>query len=159
MLSTAGSQTLSCSGYSASLIASGANTYTWSTVPPQSGSVIAVSPNTNTNYTVTGTGPNGCKGTATTLLNVVVCPGMAEIKGNVIYELYPNPSQGEFKLVIQSSFNKAELKLMNNLGQIVYREKIQSGETFIKPELSKGVYHYQLIINDNQKAAGKLVIE
>lgn len=159
VLSTAGSQTLACSGYSASLSASGANTYTWSTVPPQNGSVIAVSPNTSTNYTVTGTGSNGCNGTASTLLNVVVCPGIAEIKGKVIHELYPNPSMGQFKLVIQSSFNKAELNLINTLGQIVYRQEIQSAETFIKPELSKGVYHYQLMINNNQKSAGKLVIE
>ena len=159
VLSTAGSQTLSCSGFSANLSASGANTYTWSTLPPQSGSVIAVSPNASTNYTVTGTGANGCTGTAMTLLNVVVCPGISEIKENVTHTLFPNPNEGQFKLSIPSPFNKAEFNLINTLGQIVYRQEIHSADTFIKAELSKGIYHYQVLINENIQATGKLVIE
>lgn len=159
VLSTTGSQTLACKFYSAGLTASGANTYTWSTIPVQTGSVVSVSPTVTTTYTVTGTGSNGCTGTAITVLQVVPCPGIAEIKGNVIHELYPNPSQDQFKLVIQSLFDEAEFVLINTLGQIVYSQQIQSAETFIKPELCKGVYHYQLMINNNKKAAGKLVIE
>jgi gliding motility-associated-like protein len=47
-----------CPGGTATLTASGANTYTWST--SQTGSSITVSPSTATNYTVTGTDVNGC---------------------------------------------------------------------------------------------------
>ncbi|MCC6372031.1 MAG: gliding motility-associated C-terminal domain-containing protein [Bacteroidia bacterium] len=57
------SQTI-CSGSTATLSASGANTYTWSTSANTSS--IVVSPTSNTSYSVNGTSTAGCVGTSTT---------------------------------------------------------------------------------------------
>ena len=48
-----------CDGSTATLTASGANTYQW--FPSGNGSSIIVNPFTNTNYTVIGTDTNGCQ--------------------------------------------------------------------------------------------------
>lgn len=63
-----------CAGSTASLSASGANTYTWST-----GSVsanISVSPSVTTIYSVTGTSPFGCSNTSTASVNITSAPSI-----------------------------------------------------------------------------------
>lgn len=79
-----------CSGTSATLTASGANTYTWSTSANTTS--IVVTPTVTTSYTVTGTGAAGCTGTAVAVVTVsgsgsnitvaptksVTCYGMAD---------------------------------------------------------------------------------
>jgi hypothetical protein len=79
-----------CSGNSVTLTASGANTYTWSPATDLSiatGSIVIAYPAVTTTYTVTGTGANGCTGTANVTITVIqgpsgdvssspaVCPG------------------------------------------------------------------------------------
>jgi gliding motility-associated-like protein len=61
-----------CIGGSATLIASGANTYTWNTgvITP----TITTSPNTTTFYTVTGTDIHACKNSATSTVTVNPLP-------------------------------------------------------------------------------------
>ncbi len=59
-----------CPGGSSTLTASGAVTYTWST--SATSAVTAVTPGATTVYTVTGTGPNSCKSSAT--VAVIVNP-------------------------------------------------------------------------------------
>jgi len=71
LITTSGSNTL-CSGSSATIAASGAVTYTWSTLA--TGAQILVSPSTSTTYTVSGTNPAGCVNTATHALNVLLSP-------------------------------------------------------------------------------------
>ncbi len=57
-----------CYGNQATLTASGANTYTWST--GNTGSVITQYMYSTTNYTVTGTNSNGCKSSAAITVTV-----------------------------------------------------------------------------------------
>ncbi|MDO9000364.1 MAG: T9SS type A sorting domain-containing protein [Bacteroidota bacterium] len=57
-----------CPAGTASLIASGANTYTWNTGPTTS--VITVSPPVNTNYTVSGTNALGCVSSKTVSVTI-----------------------------------------------------------------------------------------
>ncbi|MFL5745953.1 MAG: beta strand repeat-containing protein, partial [Niastella sp.] len=79
-----------CSGGSVTLTASGANTYTWSPATDLSittGNIVNAYPSVTTTYTVTGTGANGCIGTANVTVTVTqgpsgdvssspaVCPG------------------------------------------------------------------------------------
>ena len=60
-----------CSNKNATLIANGANTYTWSTgATPINGSTITVSPSTTTTYTVMGSNGN-CISTAISTVNVL----------------------------------------------------------------------------------------
>ncbi|MBK9737328.1 MAG: hypothetical protein IPO92_21195 [Saprospiraceae bacterium] len=68
-----------CSGSTATLAASGGTSYVWST--GATGSVITVSPLSNTNYIVTVTDGNGCSasGSKTVVVNALPVP---EIIGN-----------------------------------------------------------------------------
>ncbi len=61
-----------CFGTITNLIASGASTYTWNTGPTSP--TIIVSPTLTTTYTVTGTGINGCKNTASKTVTVYPLP-------------------------------------------------------------------------------------
>ncbi len=57
-----------CSGQTATLVASGASTYSWNTT--STSATITSTPVTNTTYTVTGTDALGCKTTTTQLVTV-----------------------------------------------------------------------------------------
>ncbi len=63
------SSTAICSGFIASLTATGATSYTWNP-GPITGSLVSVSPSATTIYTVTGTSAAGCINTQTTSLTV-----------------------------------------------------------------------------------------
>jgi uncharacterized delta-60 repeat protein len=70
---TAGtSNSIICVGQTATISASGANTYTWS--PVGSGSNIVVTPSVNTVYTVSGTDANGCVNSSTKSVTVNPLP-------------------------------------------------------------------------------------
>ena len=64
-----------CIGATASLTASGANTYTWNT--SATGATISPSPTVNTNYTVTGTDINNCKNIAVSTVTVNSLPNIS----------------------------------------------------------------------------------
>ncbi|HXB42101.1 MAG TPA: PKD domain-containing protein, partial [Bacteroidia bacterium] len=69
-----------CGGQtSATLTATGANTYAWTPVTGLSsgnGAVVIANPNATTNYTVTGTDINGCKNTASVTVTVNTPPAV-----------------------------------------------------------------------------------
>ena len=68
-----------CSGSSATLTVSGANTYTWST--GANGSAVVISPTVTTTYTLTGTDANGCENMAARSVTVHALPSVV-ISGN-----------------------------------------------------------------------------
>lgn len=63
-----------CSGNSATLVASGATSYTWNTGATTA--VTVVSPTTTTSYTVTGTNPMGCTASKTVAVIVNTPPSI-----------------------------------------------------------------------------------
>lgn len=67
--------TVICNTSSATLTASGASTYTWSTMV--NGSSISVAPSNNTTYTVAGTDGNGCTNFTTATVTVNPLPNVA----------------------------------------------------------------------------------
>jgi hypothetical protein len=73
IINTTANNTIVCSGQTVTLGANGAVTYTW--VPGnQSGFLVNVTPTVTTNYTVTGTGSNGCTNTMTQSVSVNALP-------------------------------------------------------------------------------------
>jgi hypothetical protein len=85
-LSVSASPSVICQGDAATLTASGADSYSWST--GQTGASIVVSPGSSTTYTVTGTTASGCSTSASVSVTVkakpmiivsaspsIVCPG------------------------------------------------------------------------------------
>lgn len=87
--------------------------------------------------------------------------GINEInKNSIASKIYPNPSNGSFKLKIDSEIEKGEIILMNSLGQKVHEQKILTGENQINTNsLAKGLYHYLLLENKKQIGNGKIAIE
>ena len=124
MIST--SNTLLCVGQTASLTASGASSYTWNTT--ETTSVIAVSPITTTNYTVTGVDGNGCLNTSIFAQSVTVCSDIQTITSNETISMYPNPSNGFITIEINTIFN---LVVMDGLGQEIYNQTLDSGKHII----------------------------
>jgi PKD repeat protein len=103
------------------------------------------------NYTIrlVSTHPNGCKTTATKNLTVInsFAVGIADqIKAQI--KLYPNPSEGVFRVDLPSLPAKASLRLVNVHGQAVYVQQLNHrGAQSIdiqQPQLPAGVYVLQI---------------
>lgn len=78
-VSAGGNQTI-CFGDSVQLIATGANSYTWtptSTLSCSNCDTTMATPNTTTTYTVIGTAGNNCSDTATVTVNVNALPNVS----------------------------------------------------------------------------------
>jgi len=121
-----------CSGQSFTIVASGANTFTYSAGP-------VVSPGVTGSYTVTGTNTLGCSNTTVSSVVVNAC---TDVKENDIakagIKLYPNPTKGIVNLELDSEH---EVVILNVIGQTVYSSKFSSGTHQINFEnLAKGIY-------------------
>jgi hypothetical protein len=132
-------RTLFCRFESIELYGNGGVSYSWSNA--QTGGTITVSPQTNTNYTVTGTDANGCVNTGTIQVKVSSCVGINELDGTATTGLsvYPNPNNGSF--TVSSDIN-LKLNLVNELGQMVRTIELKASNNYKADisELAKGIY-------------------
>jgi hypothetical protein len=147
-----------CVGQTATLTASGANTYSWSTTA--TGSVVAVSPTTTTTYTVYGSN-FGCDANTTITQNVSTCTGIeSSIANNNGVLIYPNPAKEEINVFVTSVSKNTKLEVYNALGQIVISRKLDDTETKISiSELANGVYIYRIADKEAIIKQGKLIKE
>jgi hypothetical protein len=128
-----------CKTESTTITGGGASTYTLHT--GDTGTLIAVYPVGNaTTYTLTGTDQNGCIGTTTIQIKTSICFGIDEQGKNVMVEVYPNPSTGNF---VVKSANAITLSLFTQLGQLVQIIELNAGNTYkVNVEhVAKGVYY------------------
>ncbi len=146
-VSAISSQTLICSGQTATITAFGANTYTWSTA--QTGSVVIVAPATSSSYTVTGSSPEGCKDEAVISLSVNPCTGISENAKRLInVDVYPNPFTGMFTIRYAEQQHD-EVCILNALGAIVYRTHLTGELTeIVLPYEAGGIYFVQIKTRD-----------
>jgi N-acetylneuraminic acid mutarotase len=152
------SHTLLCTGQSATLNASGASSYTWNT--SVTGSSIIVSPSVTTNYTVFGLSAEGCSNTSTITQLVSNCTGMDEFDLENKLFVYPNPSNGSFRIYQESPSvlqEKGQITLFDLLGREVFTEKV-TGETIVT-HLSPGFYDYRISVNDQLFTSGRIIIQ
>lgn len=77
-ITTVASPTSICIGGTATLTASGANTYTWLPIAT-TGSTAVVNPTVTTTYTIAGTNTLGCTGAGTITLNVLNIPTVTAV--------------------------------------------------------------------------------
>lgn len=147
-----------CKSENTFITVGGAVTYTLqnSGAPIVSNS-ISVSPTVTTNYTVTGTGSNGCAGSAVKTITVSNCAGIANqsFTTNNGVKIYPNPNNGEFYLQTEKGIS---LKLINSVGQLVRQLDLNSGNNFkiSITGLTAGVY---FIVNAEGSFHQKLIVE
>lgn len=83
---------------------------------------------------------------------------LKEINNTIDFEIYPNPSQGEFS-VEGTNIDLTDIEIVNMLGQSIPFEAIKKGEiTTIKgTHLKAGVY-YVIVSHPHGKASKKLII-
>ncbi|MBA4241538.1 MAG: hypothetical protein C0448_12490, partial [Sphingobacteriaceae bacterium] len=137
------SNTLLCAGQTATLTASGANTYTWSTTGI--GSSIAVNPPSTVTYTVTGEAGNGCVNSAVITQSVSPCTGISNA-GQFDEELnvYPNPFKDLVTIKYSSSI-AVRLTLVNALGGVVFETEMKDGKAEINIiNQASGIYFIKI---------------
>jgi dienelactone hydrolase len=136
VLVAATNNTLLCAGQSSSLSVTGADTYTWST--NENSSTILVSPTVSTIYSVQGTDNNGCLNSTTITQDVSTCTGINNVASETIFNLYPNPSNGQMFIEVSSEI---EASLFDVLGHEVFTKNLGEGQHELSIEnLSNGIY-------------------
>lgn len=140
-----------CAGESVTLTANGASSYTWSTGPNTS--TLVVSPTVTTTYSVNGV--NGtCSGTANVNVIVNACTGIHENENELLFSIYPNPSDGFVTILIA---NKAKLTIIDVLGKAVGNyELIHGSNKMDLTSLKNGIYY--VVIEQNGNRSTKKIV-
>lgn len=137
-LSVSGSNSV-CLGNTATLTASGASTFTWST--GSNSTSIVVTPTANTTYTLSGSTGTCSAPPAMFTVSVSVCTSLSE---NAIsasdMSVSPNPTSGEVTINVNTNGFK-NIQIMDVAGRVVY--EAETYENSFKTDLSNyapGIY-------------------
>jgi hypothetical protein len=155
VLTAATSNTLMCTGETATLSVSGASSYTWST--NETTSTIVIAPTTQATYTVDGTDANGCSNSTTIAQDVSLCTGIANVSATSgLLNIYPNPNNGVFTVKADTDM---QLIITNSLGQVVQNIELNyanNHETTVTV-LANGVY-FIIGQNASQSVKQKVIV-
>jgi hypothetical protein len=150
VLSVTTNHSVLCTGSSATLSASGAQSYSWSGAATGSGATLVITPTANATYTLTGS--NGCVATAAITQTVSTCPGFKEY-ANAALRVYPNPNDGRF--TVNSPVDQSFV-ITDVLGRRCGEGVLRRGENTVAIERrSKGVY----MLSTDAGGTLKLVVE
>jgi hypothetical protein len=139
------SSTIICVGESATITASGGNTYLWNT--SSNANSTNVTPASTTNYTVTGYTSLGCSNNAVVTISVSACTGIRDLSFNNELNIYPNPASD--KIIIETTFNNYTILVYDILGKLILENKTNVSKTvFNVNEFAKGVYTIKLYAGD-----------
>jgi len=150
---TSVSPTLCVNGFD-TLVAHGANTYSWST--GSTAGAITVLPASTITYTVTGTDFNGCSNTAT--ISAINCGiGIQQYNGNSnTITVYPNPNKGTFVVTTTQQANKIVVSdILGN--ELLTVTPIDNTTTISLNAQASGIYFVK-IISDNAQTVKRIVI-
>jgi len=149
------SASIMCLGSTATLTASGANTYTWNT--STTANSVIVSPSASTIYIVTGTDANGCVNSFTVTQTVSPCTGVDENGTNGLFtNVYPNPTTGMFSVDLTTI---AEYVVVNSIGQQVLSGTFEAGKHQLNiQDKANGIYFVKIKIG-NDLQSFKLIKE
>lgn len=147
-----------CTGNTATITASGASTYSWTGIG--SGSNITVTPTVTTTYTVVGSN-SGCDATLAFTQTVSACTGInSVIATDKAVVLYPNPVAGTLNVMVNNGSNSNVIEITDALGRTALKTVLNETSTVISvSELSAGVYVYKIINSDGTVSQGKLIKE
>lgn len=146
---------LTCAGETTSLTVTGGSNYSWNT-----GSVtpyVVINPTITTSYTATSTNTNNCVYRAVFTQSVDACTHINSVDQLSQLVLYPNPSNGRFKIV-STEIVEGEIEIRNNLGQLLIIQKINGTEIDLNYSLPLGVYLYRINQINKKQETGKLII-
>ena len=130
-----------CANETATLTGLGATTYLWqgSNLAYSTASNWVVKPTSTVNYTLTGTGTNGCSATANISLLVNACTGIHENEGAAAMRVSPNPFDNAIT-INPNSDKEYSLKLFDLNGKLCAELSSANGETIWQPQVLAGVY-------------------
>ena len=89
------------------------------------------------NYTVSGTDANGCSNSTVITIKVNSCIGLEEVQ-SLRVSLFPNPSQGIFKLELNQAANALSITDLN--GKTLWTEAGKTTYTINLMDYAKGIY-------------------
>jgi PKD repeat protein len=145
------SNTLLCSGQTATLTASGANTYSWSPYPggmfsSSGSSMFTVPPAGTVIYTITGTNTlTSCSNQTTLTQSAWDCStvGVQNLSSSDnLVNAYPNPTKGLITIELNTN---SKVYITNALGQLIYNEALSAGKHDIDlSKLSNGLYYVKI---------------
>ncbi|MGE0567206.1 MAG: T9SS type A sorting domain-containing protein [Bacteroidia bacterium] len=129
-----------CLNETATVVATGAASYTWNPSNNKS-DTFTLSPANSNEYTVVATGTNGCQNTAVTQIVVDPCTGIDELVDNDFkFEIYPNPTNEYLKIAFSKEV-QTEIRIIDVNGKIVKTVYVSRKETIIDvKDLAKGMY-------------------
>lgn len=147
---------LICIGQSATLTASGANSYTFN--PGGSGSSIVINPTVTTTYSITGTGANGCNGSTSITQSVSACTGLADNSSeSTFFEVYPNPVHDKVVVVLNNT-NNTSIVIVNAVGQTIYKNVTPDASTSVNVnDLPSGIYFIKILEGNQLKGTKKII--
>lgn len=133
---------LLCVGYTATLTASGASSYTWN--PGGIGTSIFVSPTVTTTYSIVGTSTAGCNNSSSFTQSVSTCVGLSSVSlAKQEISIYPIPFSNSLT-IISNEINQPIL-IYNALGSIVYSSTIQNAKAEINlSNQAAGIYYLKI---------------
>lgn len=139
-----------CIGNSATLTATGATSYSWSTSSTSQN--IVVNPTVTTNYSVTGTNTLGCNSTAIITQSVSNCTSLNETQNNNGYIVYPNPTKSEFFVEVLNQSNEIyNVEIVDVLGKVLFKQNSELNNYLMKfniENLNKGIYFVKITNNE-----------
>lgn len=143
-----------CQGESATIMASGATSFTLPGTPAG-----VVSPANTTTYAVIGSSL-GCLATATTEVVVDLCTALKNISEEYEMKIYPNPTNGIFMVSGNFSDNKIIRYTLEDLSgrRVLQGESFGKNEMEIKTDASPGTYILRMYADERFMTSKKMII-
>ena len=152
-------RTLICLKETATITASGANSYSWSSGAATSSIVVSPTIDLTYIYTAVGTDSNNCTGTTTQTLAVSKCTGLEKtLAENNLVNVFPNPSTGVFNIELNSS-NVKEIQVIDLTGRLIYTDKSNSNKVSINLNAYPAGVYYLKVSADHSVKTIKLIKE
>ncbi len=158
-----GADTTVCDTASLTIDAGPGATYLWSTGETTQQITVVFVANTIETYTVTVSDNIGCSGSDAIVVTWTICIGISENTKNMDVSIAPNPSNGQFTVIIGKVYGDIDMIVLNEIGQLVHSMKITnnpSGNYKEKIDLSaqpKGIYFVKLV-SENMVKVERIVI-
>lgn len=100
---------------------------------------------TNGTFTVTLTVTNGCGNDVTTFDVTIAGVGIGE-KQESVFKMYPNPTEGDIKIVIDESLIGKHYEVRDVTGKVLLKGLLKQMNTVLKSDsFSKGIYFFTII--------------
>jgi len=143
-----------CVGEAVDIIASGADSYSWSTGATTAS--MTVTPANSVTYVVVGSTTLNCSTNATVSLLVNECTTLEEQNKQSGFLLFPSPSNGE--VTIQSAETIHNVKVYNIAGTLMVSQNNDATIAKLQLEnLPKGIY--LVVLNNQPQLAKRIILE